>query len=101
MPRRAFAGLSAAAVARLAAGLSVATASIDVLLYVSEPGRAVFGLPSRVTTQSFDPRQAVNTGSTRRLGNYQALIAVRDVFHALWTDTRTATHSSSPRRNRH
>lgn len=69
--------------------LSIAAAKIDVMLYLSEPGRTVFGPPQRVTTQSFDPRQAINTGSTRWLGNYQALAASRDVFHPMWTDTRT------------
>jgi hypothetical protein len=69
--------------------LSIAAAKIDVLLYLSEPGRTVFGAPRRVTTRSFDPRQAINTGSTRWLGNYQALAVSRDVFHPMWTDTRT------------
>ncbi|MBS2962956.1 hypothetical protein KGA66_07870 [Actinocrinis puniceicyclus] len=40
-------------------------------------------------SRSFDPRQAVGTGSTRRLGTYQALTAEHDVFHPMWTDTRT------------
>lgn len=69
--------------------LRVATASIDVLLYVGEPGRTGFGPARRVTTRPFDPRQAVNTGSSRWLGNYQALTATRDLFHPMWTDTRT------------
>lgn len=69
--------------------LSLATASIDVLLHISEPGRTGFGPPRRVTTRPFDPRQAVSTGSSRWLGNYQALTATRDLFHPMWTDTRT------------
>ena len=69
--------------------LSIATASIDVLLYIREPGRSDFGPARRVTTRPFDPRQAVNTGSSRWLGNYQALTATRDLFHPTWTDTRT------------
>ncbi|MGI5133820.1 sialidase family protein [Streptomyces sp. CA-106110] len=75
--------------------LSIAAARIDVLLYISEPldsGSAPvrFGAPLRVTTRSFEPRQAVNTGDTRWLGNYQGLAAARSqAFHPIWTDTRT------------
>jgi hypothetical protein len=69
--------------------LSIAQARIDVLLYLSAPGRLAFGPPRRVTTQSFDPTQAVNTGSTRWLGNYQGLAAACTEIHPIWTDTRT------------
>ncbi len=66
-----------------------------LLLHISDPVRAasvqpVFGPPLRVTTRAFDPRQAIDTGSTHRLGNYQGLAAAPgDVFHPIWTDTRT------------
>ena len=69
--------------------LSIAQASIDVLLYLSTPGRAAFGPPRRVTAQSFDPTQAVNTGSTRWLGNYQGIAAAGTTVHPIWADTRT------------
>jgi hypothetical protein len=69
--------------------LSVAQARIDVMLYLSQPGRVAFGPPRRVTTQSFDPTQAVNTGSTRWLGNYQGVTAAGTAIHPIWTDTRT------------
>jgi hypothetical protein len=69
--------------------LSIARARIDVELYLSEPGRVAFGPPQRVTTQSFDPTQAVNTGSTRWLGNYQGLAATGTAIHPIWTDSRT------------
>ena len=69
--------------------LSIAQARIDVMLYLSEPGRAAFGPPRRVTTHSFDPTQAINTGSTRWLGNYQGLAAAGAAIHPIWTDTRT------------
>jgi hypothetical protein len=74
--------------------LSIETARIDVLLYSSQrvrPGPAPisFGPPLRVTTRPFDPRQAVNTGSTHWLGNYQGLAATPGQIHPIWTDTRT------------
>ncbi|MFK0113933.1 sialidase family protein [Streptomyces sp. NPDC091217] len=75
--------------------LSLATLRMDVLLHISEPVRAastqpVFGPPLRVTTRDFDPRQAIDTGSTHWLGNYQGLTAAPGhVFHPIWTDTRT------------
>jgi hypothetical protein len=69
--------------------LSIARARIDVLLYLSEPERPTFGSPRRITSQSFDPTQAVNTGSTRWLGNYQGLTAQGTTIHPIWTDTRT------------
>ncbi len=70
--------------------LSIARARIDVLLYLSEPERPTFGSPRRVTSQSFDPTKAVNTGNTRWLGNYQGLAAAQGTtIHPIWTDTRT------------
>jgi hypothetical protein len=75
--------------------LSIATLRMDVLLHVSHPARPaavppVFGPPLRVTTRAFDPRQAVDTGSTHWLGNYQGLAAgTNHVLHPIWTDTRT------------
>lgn len=75
--------------------LSLATLRVDVLLYLSHPVRAAptrpaFGPPLRVTTQAFDPRRAIDTGSTHWLGNYQGLAAAPGhVFHPVWTDTRT------------
>ncbi|MGW3126100.1 sialidase family protein [Streptomyces sp. NPDC001123] len=75
--------------------LSLATLRVDVLLHISDPVRAastqpVFGPPLRVTTRAFDPRQAIDTGSTHWLGNYQGLAAAPGaVFHPIWTDTRT------------
>jgi hypothetical protein len=69
--------------------LSIAAERIDVLLYVSRAGRPRFGAPRRVTTQSFDPTLAIDTGSTRWLGNYQGLTAAPGAFHPVWTDTRT------------
>lgn len=75
--------------------LSLTTLRVDVLLYLSDPVRAAsmppaFGPPLRVTTPAFDPRQAIDTGSTHWLGNYQGLAAAPDhVFHPIWTDTRT------------
>ncbi|MFJ9483745.1 sialidase family protein [Streptomyces mirabilis] len=69
--------------------LSIARARIDVMLYLSEPGRPAFGPPRRVTTQSFDPTQAVNTGRTRWLGNYQGVATSGTAIHPIWTDTRT------------
>lgn len=75
--------------------LSLATLRMDVLLHISDPVPAastppVFGPPLRVTTRAFDPRQAIDTGSTHWLGNYQGLAAApSDVFHPVWTDTRT------------
>ncbi|MHA6763975.1 sialidase family protein [Streptacidiphilus sp. PAMC 29251] len=69
--------------------LSIAQARVDVLLYLSEPGRVAFGLPQRVTSQSFDPVQAVYTGSTRWLGNYQGLAGAGRTIYPIWTDTRT------------
>jgi len=71
--------------------LSISAERIDVLLYVSGPGQARFAAPRRVTTQSFDPALAIDTGSTRWLGNYQGLTATSGVFHPVWTDTRTGT----------
>lgn len=59
------------------------------MLYLSEPGRPAFGPPRRVTTQSFDPTQAVNTGRTRWLGNYQGVATSGTAIHPIWTDTRT------------
>jgi hypothetical protein len=75
-------GLSAYAV-------TIESRLIDVLLYVSPPGEARFAAPRRVTTQSFDPTLAIDTGSTRWLGNYQGLTAAGGAFHPIWTDTRT------------
>ncbi|MFJ9710771.1 sialidase family protein [Streptomyces sp. NPDC101234] len=75
--------------------LSVATLRMDVLLLVSDPVRPAtmpptFAPPLRVTTRAFDPRQAIDTGSTHWLGNYQGLAAAAgQVFHPIWTDTRT------------
>ena len=69
--------------------LSVDSFRIDVRLYLSEPGRLSFGPPLGVTTESFDPTQAVNTGSTRWLGNYQGVAAAGTTVHPIWTDTRT------------
>jgi hypothetical protein len=75
--------------------LSIATLRMDVLLHVSDPVRPAsmppaFGPPLRVTTRAFDPRQAIDTGSTHWLGNYQGLAAAPgQVFHPIWTDTRT------------
>ncbi|MBK3564179.1 sialidase family protein [Streptomyces sp. MBT62] len=75
--------------------LSLTTLRVDVLLYVSDPVRAAsmppaFGPPLRVTTQAFDPRLAIDTGSTHWLGNYQGLAAAPGhVLHPIWTDTRT------------
>ncbi|MEW1773453.1 sialidase family protein [Streptomyces sp. NPDC086777] len=75
--------------------LSVTTLLMDVLLLVSDPARSAtrpptFAPPLRVTTRSFDPRQAIGTGSTHWLGNYQGLAAAAGhVFHPIWTDTRT------------
>ncbi|MHA6761339.1 sialidase family protein [Streptacidiphilus sp. PAMC 29251] len=69
--------------------LSIAEARMDVLLFLSVPGRVAFGPPRRVTTQSFDPIQAVNTGSTRWLGNYQGIAAAGRTIHPVWTDTHT------------
>ncbi|WP_316781199.1 sialidase family protein [Streptomyces sasae] len=75
--------------------LSLATLRMDVLLHISDPVRAAsaqpaFGPPLRVTTRAFDPRQAIETGGTHWLGNYQGLAAAPgDVFHPVWTDTRT------------
>lgn len=69
--------------------LSIARERIDVMLYLSKPGRTVFGPPLRVTTQSFDPTEAVNTGKTRWLGNYQGVAAAGTAIHPIWTDTRT------------
>ena len=69
--------------------LSIAQVRIDDLFYLSTPGRFAFGPPRRVTTQSFDPTQAINTGSTRWLGNYQGLAAAGTEIHPIWTDTRT------------
>jgi hypothetical protein len=68
--------------------LSIAEAKIDVMLYRVEPGGG-FAAPVRVTTQSFDPRQAIDTGATRWLGNYQGIAAGGGVFRPIWTDTRT------------
>jgi hypothetical protein len=75
-------GLSAYAV-------TIESRLIDVLLYVSPPGEARFASPRRVTTRSFDPTLAIDTGSTRWLGNYQGLTAAGGAFHPIWTDTRT------------
>jgi hypothetical protein len=58
---------------------------------MSGPGQARFAAPRRVTTQSFDPALAIDTGSTRWLGNYQGLTATSGVFQPVWTDTRTGT----------
>ncbi|WP_131815851.1 sialidase family protein [Streptomyces sp. 3213.3] len=75
--------------------LSLATLRMDVLLHISDPvpptsTPPVFGPPLRVTTRAFDPRQAIDTGSTHWLGNYQGLAAAPShVFHPIWTDTRT------------
>ncbi|MEU6549593.1 sialidase family protein [Streptomyces sp. NPDC046915] len=75
--------------------LSLATLRMDVLLHISDPVRAApaqpaFGPPLRVTTQAFDPRRAIDTGSTHWLGNYQGMAAAPGhVFHPIWTDTRT------------
>jgi hypothetical protein len=74
--------------------LSLTTLRMDVLLHISDPVRAAcphpaFGPPLRVTTRAFDPRQAIGTGSTHWLGNYQGLAAAPGhVFHPIWTDTR-------------
>jgi hypothetical protein len=65
--------------------VSIARARIDVVVYSDKPGS-----PQHVTTRSFDPRDAIDTGSTAWLGNYQALVgAPAAAFHPLWTDTRT------------
>lgn len=57
---------------------------------LSGPAPISFGSPLRVTTRPFDPRQAINTGRTHWLGNYQGLAAAPGhVFHPIWTDTRT------------
>ena len=69
--------------------LSIAQARIDVMLHLSAPGEVAFAPPRRVTTRSFDPTQAVNTGSTRWLGNYQGIAAAGGTIHPIWTDTRT------------
>jgi hypothetical protein len=69
--------------------LSIADQRIDVVLYLSGPGLPRFTAPRRVTTQSFDPTLAIDTGSTRWLGNYQGLTAAGGAFHPVWTDTRT------------
>jgi hypothetical protein len=69
--------------------LSIEDLRIDVLLYLSGPGAPRFTAPRRVTTQSFDPTLAIDTGSTRWLGNYQGLTTAGGAFHPIWTDTRT------------
>jgi hypothetical protein len=71
--------------------LGISDLRINVLLYRSRPGPPRFGASQRVTTRSFDPTLAIDTGSTRWLGNYQGLTASGGAFHPIWTDTRTGS----------
>ena len=74
--------------------LSIATVQMDVLFFLSESPQPAFGPPRRVTSRSFDPRDAAGTGSTSWIGNYQGLAARAaagdsGAFCPVWTDTRT------------
>jgi hypothetical protein len=65
--------------------IDTASGQADVLLFESPPGRPRFGAPRRVTTRSFDPARAGDTGTSPWLGNYQGLTAAGSTFCAAWT----------------
>ncbi|WP_329459157.1 sialidase family protein [Streptomyces sp. NBC_01497] len=77
--------------------LSLSTRLMDVLLFQAPAPRAAtfdlrFRPPVGLTSTPFDPLQAVDTGDSPWLGNYQGLTTGPDQsFHPVWTDTRNGT----------
>jgi hypothetical protein len=63
--------------------------SVKVVLMTADPGSLRFGPPTTLTDRAFDPSVVANSRGRWWIGDYQALAAAPDGFHALWTDTRT------------
>jgi hypothetical protein len=62
---------------------------VSVVLMVSDPGSSRFGPPITISGRPFAPNVVADSRGRWWLGDYQALAAASDGFHALWSDTRT------------
>ena len=65
--------------------------SIDVVVFVAEPGSARFGRPARVTSRPFDPAQGTLSGKHGAwwIGDYQGLASAAGRIHPFWNDPRS------------
>jgi hypothetical protein len=71
---------------------------VDEYLAVSPDGGQTFRKVQRVTTRSFDLRDAAHTERGLFLGDYQGLVAASKRFHAFWVGTFLPSQLDSGRR---